>query len=160
MARERAQNVTIRRSVLDRLLDDDTNATRAGGFGEESALARVVRAVCRDLEDLLNTRHPWTEDPAGLTETARSIAAYGLPDFISEHLGVSAGRSRLQRAVEQAIATFEPRLRNVVVKAEPPKEHERSLHLRIDAVLWLDPLREPVTFDTELSNGTAHVVPT
>ena len=187
MARREPTNLTVRQSVLDRLLDDEPDPeaatkrlrryiARAGGLptGEpgdrrddssimrepavhpHEAVRRVVQSVRRDLEWLLNTRLTWVNARIAAAEyAARSIATYGLPDYSSENLNDADARGRLKRAIEKAIAIFEPRLIQVAVTAEPLRQHDRTLRFRIDAVLHVDPIREPVTFDTVLDTGGA-----
>lgn len=156
MARREPANLTIRPSVLDRLLDDEPDVTREPPVPQHEAVRRVVQSVRRDLEWLLNTRLTWVDERIAAAEhVARSIATYGLPDYSSENLNDADARARLKRAIEKAIAVFEPRLTRVAVTAEPLRQHERTLRFRIDAVLHVDPIREPVTFDTVLDTGGA-----
>ena len=160
MARREPTHLTVRPSVLDRLLDDEPGVTREPPVPQHEAVRRVVQAVRRDLEWLLNTRLTWvSEGLAAAEHAARSIATYGLPDYSTENLNDADARSRLKRAIEKAITVFEPRLVRVVVTTEPLREHERTMRFRIEAVLHVDPVREPVTFDTVLdSGGTAQVL--
>ena len=64
----------------------------------------------------------------------------------------------MRRCLEDAIATFEPRLRRVRVSIEPPRAHERILRFRVDALLRTDPSPEPVTFDMVLQLHTQEYV--
>ncbi len=155
MARDPAAHEPVRESVLDRLLDyepqfrqhDPPSWTR-------DAMKRVLDAVCRDLEWLLSPRQAWVDEHLLACEHAsRSIAAFGLQDFTHETTGDVDARHRLKRAIEEAITRFEPRLTRVSVTVEPPVPHERKLRFRIDAVLRVDPVREPVTFNTEVESG-------
>src|SRR5262249_14897305 len=93
--------------------------------------------------------------PPGLVELNTSLAAYGLPDFSSVSIKSPAEQNRLQRALESAILTFEPRLEDVEVTLVPLGELQRSLHFRIAARLRIGPAPEPVTFDAmlQLSSG-------
>src|SRR5262245_33277536 len=122
-------------------------------------MARLFGAIRRDLEWLLSTRLTWVDDDLLACEHAsRSVAAFGLQDFTHETATDSDARLRLKRGIEGAIARFEPRLTHVRVTPEPPLPHERALRFRIEAVLFVDPVREPVTFDTVVeSDGTTRV---
>jgi type VI secretion system protein ImpF len=156
VARREPTHLTVRPSVLDRLLDDEPAVSREPPVPQHEAVRRVVQAVRRDLEWLLNTRLTWvSESLAAAEHAARSIATFGLPDYSTENLNDADARSRLKRAIEKAIAVFEPRLERVVVTPEPLREHERTMRFRIEAVLHVDPVREPVTFDTVLDSGGA-----
>jgi type VI secretion system protein ImpF len=156
VARREPANLTIRPSVLDRLLDDEPDVTREPPVPPHEAVRRAVQAVRRDLEWLLNTRLTWVDDRLASAEhAARSLATYGLADYSTENLNDADARGRLKQAIEKAIARFEPRLARVVVSAEPLRQHDRTLRFRIEAVLHVDPIREPVTFDTVLDTGGA-----
>lgn len=159
VARDPLQNVSVRLSVLDRLLDDSPQNAREPPPSPHQALRQMVEAVRRDLQDLLNTRQSWIDDALLDREhVGRSIATFGLPDFSTEYVAGADGRDKLRRLIARTITTFEPRLVNVVVTPEPMQPHERHLRFRIDALLRVDPLREPVTFDTVLqSTGVAEV---
>jgi len=114
----------------------------------------VIEAVRRDLQDLLNCRQVWIdEELSKLEEVSHSIAAFGLSDFTAENLTTSDSRKRLQREIETAIKTFEPRLVRVRVIPEPMQPYERHVRFRIDAMLRADPIQEPVSFDTVLASG-------
>ena len=88
----------------------------------------------------------------------RSLVTYGLPDFSSLSALSMDDRNRIRRALEQAIATFEPRLERVRVTLEPPREQDRTLRFRIEALLRVEPAPEPVTFDAVLRLNTQEYV--
>jgi type VI secretion system protein ImpF len=162
VARESAQNVTLRLSVLDRLLDHEPGNDGEAPIPPHVALSRAIEGVRRDLQLLLNTRLTWIDERVlSLDEVSRSLATYGVPDFSHENLGNSGSRDRLQRTLEAAISLFEPRLTRVVVTPEPMQEHQRDIRFRIDALLRVDPVPEPVTFDTVMrTDGLTQVVAT
>jgi type VI secretion system protein ImpF len=157
LARDQPAYETVRESVLDRLLDDEPDQTRDAPATRAEVLRRVVHAVRRDLEWLLGTRLTWVDDDLLEAEHAsRSVVAFGLQDFSHENVANSDAQQRLKLSIERAIAIFEPRLVRVVVKPEATDLTQRALRFRIDAVLQIDPIREPVVFDTvmELSGQT------
>jgi type VI secretion system protein ImpF len=152
----RVENIVgLHPSVLDRLLDNEPEAEReppANGFQN---LRQLKHAVRRDLEALLNTRQDiFAELPAEFTEVRRSLLTYGLPDFTACTLLSASDRTRIRRALEQAIAVFEPRLDRVRVVLESPRQHERTLRFRIEALLRAEPSPEHVTFDAMLQLST------
>ncbi len=159
MAREPAAHETVRESVLDRLLDDEPELRQHDPPPRaRQAMARLFQAVRRDLEWLLSTRLTWVdEDLLACEYASRSIATYGLADFSHETANDADARLRLKRAIEEAIARFEPRLTRVSVTAEPPQPNERALRFRIDALLRVDPVREAVSFDTVVESGATRV---
>ena len=67
-------------------------------------------------------------------------------------------RNRVRRTLETAISTFEPRLQDVVVTVEPMRPNERILRFRVDARLRVDPVPEPITFDTVLQLGSGQYI--
>lgn len=146
-------------SILDRLLDDAPDVSHEPQPDRFQNLRQLRRAVTRDLEALLNTRQEvWAELPAEFTELRRSLMAYGLPDFTAFSLLNPHDRNRIRRAVEQAIAIFEPRLDRVRVTVESPRQHEPTLRFHIEALLQVEPAPEPVSFDAMLQLHTQEYV--
>ncbi len=144
--------IQILPSVLDRLLDDMPDANPAN---HHYSVSDLKRAVGRDLEALLNTRQEMLEPlPSDFTETGRSLLSYGLPDFSGLTLGNQDDRQRVRHTLERAIATFEPRLERVRVVLDDPRQFDRGLHFRIEAVLRVEPAPEAVTFDAVLQLTT------
>jgi type VI secretion system protein ImpF len=142
-------------SLLDRLLDDHPDVSREPISKRFQDLHDLRASVARDLETLLNTRQEsLNELPAEFEEVNRSLVVYGLPDFTAFNLLNPADLGRLRRAIENAIANFEPRLQRVRLTMEPPRQNERSVRFRIEALLRVDPAPEPVAFDTVLQLGT------
>lgn len=146
-------------SILDRLLDDAPGVSQEPVSGRFQSARELERAVARDLEALLNTRQEALEElPGEFKEVNRSLIVYGLPDFTSLSLMNPDDRKRILRAVEQAIAEFEPRLQRVRVTLEAPRQNDRGLRFRIDALLRVDPAPEPITFDAVLRLNTQQYV--
>jgi type VI secretion system protein ImpF len=98
----------------------------------------------------MNTRQ--TPDPAGeeYKELRQSIYNYGLPDLGSFSATSTADQVRLRRALEAAIADFEPRIMGVRVGMETVAGAVRSLRFQIQGLLRVDPSPVPVSFDTVL----------
>ncbi|MBI4523610.1 MAG: type VI secretion system baseplate subunit TssE [Deltaproteobacteria bacterium] len=145
-----SQQTNILPSLLDRLLDDEPGLSKEPADRRFQNLRELESAVARDVEALLNTRQESLEELPEFTEISRSLINYGLPDFTSFSLLNQDDRSRIRRAVEQAIAAFEPRLERVRVSLETPRENDRGLRFRIEALLKVDPAPEPVSFDALL----------
>lgn len=117
----------------------------------------AIDGVRRDLEDLLNCREAWVADVRDYALASRSIVVYGLSGIETDPEDVNLPVA-IKNEIEHAIATFEPRLVNVSVVQEEAPGGERNLRFRIDAVLRVDPVREPVSFDTVLrTNREAEV---
>lgn len=143
-------------SILDRLAAREGDLPREAQVGAARGVARMKESVKRDLEWLLNCKQalPLADLPAESSELARSLLTYGLPDFTTATLNNPRDQSRIRQAVEDAIRIFEPRLADVRVHIEPPRDTDRSLRFRIEARLRADPAPVPVTFDSVLQLGT------
>jgi type VI secretion system protein ImpF len=138
-------------SILDRLLDHEPDVSHEPMPLRFQNIRQLKQAVTRDLEALLNTRQELLSEPAPeFAEIRRSLLVYGLPDFTSCTLVNPQDRNRMRRALEQAIATFEPRLDRVRVTLEQPRQYENALRFHIEALLKVEPAPEPVTFDAML----------
>jgi len=155
----RAQADAIVPSLLDRLLDDEPGATRESPPHRMDDVRALKRSVARDLEMLLNTRQEaLSELPESLEEVRRSLVVYGLPDFTDASLMSPRDRMRIRRALEDAIAVFEPRLERVRITVEDPASHERAMRFRVEGWLRVEPTPAPVAFDTVLQLTTREYV--
>ena len=150
-------------SVLDRLLDDSPGVSTDVELFPADALRRAHDSVRRDLNTLLNTRQRVAAYPAAMKrELDQSLVNYGLPDFTGGQLGSATSRENFLHVVEKVLERYEPRLKSVRVtmlgNAEPL---DRTLRFRIDAVLQLGTVAEPVTFDSKLepTTGIVEVTP-
>src|ERR1700732_293728 len=147
---------TVTLPVLDRLIDlEPWNQTENPPSRSQSERL-LKRAVRRDLEWLLNTRRISDLPDEGLKEVNRSGYVYGLPDLSALTMATAADRNRLVRQILDTIKLFEPRLTNVrLVMVETPDAAKKDVRLRIEAMLRMDPVPEPVSFDTviELQSG-------
>jgi len=150
--------VRIVPSVLDRLLDDRPEETREAPASRQTSLRLLKQSVRRDLEWLLNTRVEPGVAAAEGSELSKSVACYGLPDFTAWNVRGGADQETLRRAVEDAVARFEPRLEAVQVSLETVSEVDRTLKFRIEARLRVEPFPEPVTFDSVLQLGNQEFV--
>lgn len=135
-------------SLLDRLIDEDP---KSPGEPVQYRLVderKIKGCVVRDLENLLNSRRDITSLPEQFRELNNSVATYGLKDFTAENTDSQKVRQMIRKDVERTIARFEPRLRDVKVVLGTSGQKERNLSFHISAVLVVDPIREPVAFDT------------
>jgi type VI secretion system protein ImpF len=140
-------------SILDRLLDDEPQATSEAPRSQAQSLTELKRSVKRDLEWLLNTRHNGVEIAETLEELNESLAVYGLPDLTSLSVRNPNEQNRLAKAIETSLRIFEPRFINVRVSLEPIDNTDRQLRFRIEAHLDIEPVPEPISFDTVLQVG-------
>ena len=150
---ERGADDILRPSIIDRL---------SGRFGgrrraefQPIGVRELKRSVARDLEWLLNTRVWLPQDPeelAELTEARESLLNYGIPDLSVFSWASPTDCQRIAARVEQAIRIFEPRLLSRSVRCEilpSTDSSDFSLKIRIEAVLYVEPISEHVTFDTK-----------
>jgi type VI secretion system protein ImpF len=149
-------DVKITISILDRLLDFEPEVSHEPVASRARGLRQLKQAVRRDLEWLLNTREYIGEIPSDLRELQHSLAVYGLPDFTSTSTKDPNNQERLRRAIEEEIVLFEPRLEAVTVTLVQGIDKERAMHFRIDGQLRVDPVSEPVTFDTIFDTSSTH----
>jgi len=149
--RNERNNPTLLPSIIDRLGAPTGTGGRVALEGQSAA--ELKRSVARDLEWLLNTRvwTPWNLD--ALEEASRSILNYGIPE-LSGFSWASADDARsIKSLIETAIRTFEPRLlpRSIKTEVLPAQDvADFTLRIRIEAILHVDPISEPVVFDTGL----------
>jgi type VI secretion system protein ImpF len=154
----------IRLPVLDRLLDSDPDAPHDPPATTQMAIETIRHAVRRDIEALLNARRGRRPLPRGLTELAVSPLGYGVPDPTAGSFTEEERRQGLATEIEATIRRFEPRLSAVrVTLARLPRETsrdplmDRTLRIKVEAVLRSDPVPEPVTFETLLRPATLDV---
>ncbi len=151
---------TITISVLDRLIDQEPANRLENPLSRTQSVRLLKAGVRRDLEWLLNSRRIAEPPDEGLVEVNRSVYVYGLQDLSVLSMGASSDRARLIRQITNTITVFEPRLTNVrVAMVETPDAAKKDVRLRIEAMLRMDPVPEPISFDTviELKSGNCHV---
>ena len=143
---------TVQGSLLDRLTDVEPKSNVEGRVGYLESVRQFKNGLQRDLEWLLNTRRIPVSAPEELAELQRSVYHYGLPDLTSISRDSPEARDRLLRRVEDAIATYEPRLANVniVMLEMEGEQHRRELRFHVEGTLLMDPTPEQVVFDTVL----------
>jgi type VI secretion system protein ImpF len=151
---------TITISALDRLIDLEPDNHMENPLSRSQSVRVLKNAVRRDLEWLLNSRRIAEPPDEGLKELNRSTYVYGLPDLSALTMASTADKNRLVRQILSTINLFEPRLMNVrLVMVETPDAGKKDVRLRIEAMLRMDPVPEPVSFDTviELKSGNCHL---
>ena len=155
MAIRRSDNeARIKQSVFDRLIDLEPNATSEPLKSHTQTLADMKRALRRDLDWLLNTRRTIMDLDEGLVESQKSLAVYGLPDFVGTSLTSSKDQRAFVKEVENALKIFAPQLIDLKISYSPPNEIDRSISFRIEARIDVEPTPEPVVFDTVLQVGS------
>ncbi len=154
----RALGHRVRLPLLDRLMDDRPDQQQEPPMKPAEAMEALRTAVRRDLEALLNARRRRWPLPSTTPELALSPLGYGIPDVTSGSYALPERREALAEEVERMIRRFEPRLLSVKIELrEAGEELDRTLRLRVDAVLRAEPVPEPITFET-LIEAVSHEV--
>ena len=154
MAKSIPKEIQLLPSLLDRLLDDHPEETREPAWREVQVVRVLKASLCRDLQNLLNAHRLLTTIPEVYSELKTSLVNYGLPDLQSMEVREDHDLGLLCRLIEESIQAFEPRLQGVrvrpVIDAEGKKPIDRRVRFEIEAVLVVEPLREPVLFSSSL----------
>jgi type VI secretion system protein ImpF len=120
------------------------------------SLDEALLSIRAELSRILNTRVPGGGVYPSFTP---SVTHYGLPNFAHVSASSALERDALARSFARIIEAFEPRLRQVRVTFEPVAGNPRVLTGRLEALLQLNLLSEPVCFslDVHTGDGTALV---
>lgn len=142
-------------TLLEKLFDDAPHVQNEPLILKRLSLEELKDSVARDLEALLNTRGGLgIDDARRYPESATSIHAYGMEDFVGLSLANPADCARICKTIESAIAAHEPRLRNPRVTLEADVRQKTTVRFIISALLVVRPMREPVNFDALLQPTT------
>lgn len=138
----------LRPTILDRLIAKDSSASFEG-----VSVRELKASVARDVEWLLNTRVwvPWNLE--GFEEARTSLLAYGLPDLSTYSWAEVDHAKSVGALIEECIRRFEPRIQPRSVHCDVERAEDISnfeLRVRIEAVLHVEPILEPVVFDSGL----------
>ncbi|NWA02530.1 type VI secretion system baseplate subunit TssE [Pseudomonas gingeri] len=142
-------------SLLDRLTDEDTQATQESRDKRVLSMRGLRKAVLRDLGWLLNSTSLGSfRDLAGHPLTAQSALNFGLPD-LSGKTAAGLDREELGRRIRQAIWDFEPRILRDSVRVEAiasagAAASPNQVTFEIHGELWGQPLPERLYLKTEL----------
>jgi type VI secretion system protein ImpF len=154
MAKSIPNEIQLLPSLLDRLLDDHPEESREPAWREVQVVRVLKASLCRDLQNLLNAHRLLATIPEVYSELKTSLLNYGLPDLQSMEVREDHDLGLLCRLIEESIQAFEPRLQGVrvrpVIDAEGKKPIDRRVRFEIEAVLVVEPLREPVLFSSSL----------
>ena len=154
MAKSIPNEIQLLPSLLDRLLDDHPEDSREPAWRDVQVIRVLKASLCRDLQNLLNAHRLLATIPEVYSELKTSLLNYGLPDLQSMEVREDHDLGLLCRLIEESIQAFEPRLQGVrvrpVIDAEGKKPIDRRVRFEIEAVLVVEPLREPVLFSSSL----------
>ena len=142
-------------SLLDRLAPFNERGSAIGSRDDT-----IEDSITRNLEMLLNTRREEFLVPPEFEQTAASIVNFGVPDLTqcgSLHSGLE--QAKLCRWIEDAIRTFEPRLRNVVVRVVDRDNVTPVLRFRVEAKAEFSTRRVAFELGLKRDSGQLAVVP-
>lgn len=144
-------NQPVLTSLLDRLIDDDPDQSLEAVKPASTLLRDAKSNIRRDLENLLNTRLYRQTDLSDYPELRKSVVNYGLPDFSTVQFGSAEHREEFRQQIEQTITRYETRFRRVRVEiTHAGEEHERTMYLKINALLMVEPDPVPLLFDSRI----------
>jgi type VI secretion system protein ImpF len=131
--------------LFERLTDEDPLAREgeARPFRVHE-IGELKESVRRELAHLLTTRCSVSSRTLGSRE--RSVLDYGIPDFSSLSALSGDDQNRLAATIEQTVAAFEPRLKDVRVRVQSVRADDRALVFSIEAMLVVGTHAEPVSF--------------
>ncbi|OKY76365.1 MAG: hypothetical protein BM485_03760 [Desulfobulbaceae bacterium DB1] len=135
-------------SILDRLIDHEPELSSETAQSRSTGFREIREAVIRDIENLLNTKRSILPVSAAFPEVEKSLFTFGVADYSADSPNSSYFRKKLLKDLRNTLARFEPRLRNVTVRVDPSSDNAQGLGFRISGVLVVDPIAEPVIFDT------------
>lgn len=149
-------NEVLRHTVIDRLAG--TGGLRGGDL--RIGVEDLKRTVCRDIEWLLNTKRPMDMQLDGFPEAVKSNLNYGIPDFSQYSAASGSDCGELCRLIEHALRTFEPRLESRSIRVEYVQTDKMTglqAQFRIRGILHVDPVRVPVSFDTNIAMDSGNI---
>lgn len=143
--------------LLDRLIDQ-APGTRDPVQREGQVLRELKHSLRRDLQNLLNTRVRSLPLPPEMPELKKSLVGYGLPDITGMTFVAPEEQQYLTERIAEVIRTFEPRLKDVEVELMRTSENaDRVVEFRIRAMLDVEPVREPVAFESAIERQSGMV---
>ena len=130
-------------SLLDRLSDQQPGELKETRDSRVIDLNRLRDIIQRDLSWLLNTHNAEPHfDAERYPAVARSVLNYGLAEVTGE-FSTTQKAEAIRRSIEQAIATYEPRIIEGsvdVMLRSGTDEAEMTVGLDIRADMWAQPM--------------------
>ena len=156
MAREEGDQ-RLQLSILDRLIDDAPEDAQDRPLSRGQALRSLRESVRRDLENLLNSRQRCRSWPAEFGELDTSLLNYGIPDFTGSDFALNQRHEGFRHIIETMLKRYEPRFRRVrVVLLNDDEGVDRTMRLRIEALMQVEPAPEPIVFDSQIDPATGN----
>jgi type VI secretion system protein ImpF len=123
-------------------------------------MTQIRRSVLRDMEWLFNTSAKWTGDEIeDFPQVVSSVLNYGIPDLCGL-TSSSVEPIEVERAVEEAIRHFEPRILSnsltVIADADADEVGTNAVRFEIRGMLWAQPLPEQLYVKTNVDLETGN----
>ena len=159
-------------SLVDRLSHDEPDfydSTDIDASGQlrrhankaksREAVRRYEDSVRRDLEWLFNSRRIKDDRLERYPQLQNSVFCYGIPDLNSEDPTRTHDKLELLRNMEDAVARFDHRLRDLTIEFGSAVLGSHLLHFHISGVVMMDPVPAEVAFQSSLDpiNGECKV---
>lgn len=157
---ELTQKERLQPSLLDRLTDDEPHAQQESRDKRVLSMHKLRQSVLRDVSWLLNSDS--LESVVDLTdypEVAKSVLNYGVKDLAGRTVS-GAEISDIEKALKQAVLTFEPRILPNTLAVEIFTAEEMNQHAisyDIEGSLWSQPLPLHLYLRTEINKMTGDV---
>lgn len=117
--------------------------------------AQLQDSIGRSLFGLLNTRSRLA--PSEFSSSTGTTLDYGIPDISALSAVASPDLELLQSTVAQAVAHYEPRLKDVYVKAFPATKPGGGALLLISGSVTLDLKLRQLNFELQLTQQQTRV---
>lgn len=119
----------------------------AARFGQTMSPAQLELSIGRELSRLLNTRSGLVV--SDFLNSSGTTLDYGIPDVSALSSRSQSDLDLLQLAIAKAIAMYEPRLKNVIVKAESSVADARA-RVAISGAVTIDMKLRSLSFELQL----------
>lgn len=116
-------------------------------FGQVMSPAQLELSIGRELSRLLNTRSGRVM--RDFMESSGTTLDYGIPDFAALSSRSQSDLDMLQSAIARAIAMYEPRLKNVIVKANSSAT-DATTWVAISGAVTIDMKLRSLSFELQL----------
>jgi type VI secretion system protein ImpF len=145
-------------SLLDRLTDQNPDASRESLDQQTLSMQALRQAVLRDLAWLLNSTNLATTGDLDAYPLAKaSTLNYGIPGFTGMIAGHRSLRS-LESAIEEAIRLYEPRIKPDTLRVTAREQTEDNplpaLTFLIEGELWAQPVPQQLFLETSIEIET------
>ncbi len=151
----KSQPDPARAGLLDRLIDENLNVGEEPRPKRTYSKDELFLSIIRELDRVLNTR--CIVSKTNLKTRERSVLDFGVPDTTGMNPKAEEDHITIARTIKEAITRYEPRLQQVQVTVDAVTPNERSVVVRVEGMVQLDHIREPVSFPIAIRNDSGKV---